>query len=147
LPPRSRARTLAAIVLLIVLGLASRRWAHALPHFVAEYAGDTLWAAMIFELAALFRPSARTGYLLLAAWLVSVGVEVTQLYHSPWVDAVRGTRLGGLVLGYGFLWSDVVCYTAGVTGAALLDYRRRLRLLVTAAATRSESADSGSSTP
>jgi Protein of unknown function (DUF2809) len=57
-----------------------------------------------------------------AALAVSYAVEVSQLYHAPWIDAVRHTRLGGLVLGYGFLWSDLVCYTVGVTLGVAIDY-------------------------
>jgi len=43
------------------------------------------------------------------------------LYHAPWIDAARATRLGALDLGYGFLWSDLVCYLVGAVGAAILD--------------------------
>ena len=41
-------------------------------------------------------------------------VEISQLYHAPWIDAIRQTALGGLVLGFGFLWTDLVCYSVGV---------------------------------
>jgi hypothetical protein len=41
-------------------------------------------------------------------------IELSQLYHSNWIDAIRQTTLGGLVLGYGFLWSDLLAYTIGV---------------------------------
>ncbi|MCY7330065.1 MAG: DUF2809 domain-containing protein [Saprospiraceae bacterium] len=36
-----------------------------------------------------------------------------QLYHAPWMDGLRVTRLGGLILGFGCLWSDLGCYTLG----------------------------------
>ncbi len=32
----------------------------------------------------------------------------------PWIDSVRQTTIGGLILGFGFLWSDLACYAAGV---------------------------------
>ena len=41
-------------------------------------------------------------------------IEISQLYHAPWIDAIRHTTLGGLVLGFGFLWSDLACYSVGV---------------------------------
>jgi len=48
-------------------------------------------------------------------------VEFSQLYHAPWIDSIRHTWLGGLVLGFGFLWTDLVCYTAGIAiGLTLL---------------------------
>ena len=36
------------------------------------------------------------------------------LYHTPWIDSIRQTTLGGLILGFGFLWSDLACYAVGV---------------------------------
>lgn len=50
----------------------------------------------------------------------SVATELSQLYHAPWIDGLRATRLGGLVLGFGFLWSDLIAHAAGVLGAAVL---------------------------
>jgi hypothetical protein len=96
------------------MGLASRRYGSALPSVLADYAGDTLWAVMVFIVIGMLNtawPSIRVAR---AALLISYGVEVSQLYHASWIDSVRNTRLGALVLGYGFLWSDIVCYTAGV---------------------------------
>jgi len=40
--------------------------------------------------------------------------EVSQFYHAPWIDSIRSTTLGGLVLGFGFKLSDLVCYCVGV---------------------------------
>lgn len=111
----------ALLVLTVALGLASRRFADVLPDFLAEYAGDALWAAMVFWIAALVFPRAATVHLAAAAFGVALVVELSQLYHAPWIDVIRGTRLGALVLGYGFLWSDLVCYAAGAGLAALID--------------------------
>ncbi len=44
----------------------------------------------------------------------AVAIEISQLYHDPWIDAIRQTTLGGLILGFGFLWSDLACYAVGV---------------------------------
>ena len=62
-----------------------------------------------------------------AAGTVSLAVELGQLYHAPWIEAVRQTRIGGLVLGFGFLWSDLACYAAGIGMAAALDHALRRR--------------------
>jgi hypothetical protein len=118
---RSRFSCAIVLALTVALGLASRRFAPALPPFVAAYAGDTLWAAMVFWLLATLSPRARTNGLAMASLAISTMVELSQLYRAPWLDAVRATTLGALVLGRGFLWSDLVCYTAGVILAALFD--------------------------
>ena len=49
-------------------------------------------------------------------------VEISQLYHAPWIDSIRHTTLGGLVLGFGFLWTDLVCYTVGIVIGAVAEY-------------------------
>lgn len=56
-----------------------------------------------------------TNRVALTALLFSYAIEISQIYHAPWIDAVRHTRPGGLVLGYVFLWSDIACYTVGVS--------------------------------
>ena len=129
---RPRVVYVGLLLLTVALGLASRRFAADLPRAVAAYAGDTLWAAMVLWLLALLVPRGRTRVLAGAALAAAAAVEVSQLYRAPWLDAVRATRLGALALGHGFLWSDLLCYAAGVGGAALLD--RALRRTVPGAA-------------
>ena len=51
----------------------------------------------------------------------SYSIEISQLYHAPWIDAIRNTILGGLILGFGFLWSDLVCYTIGIIIGIIID--------------------------
>jgi hypothetical protein len=118
---RSRTKYLIAAGVVVVLGLCSRRYSRALPEFVATYAGDTLWALTAFlGLGALF-PRWPTRRVCAAALLFSFAVELSQLYHSPWIDRIRHTRVGGMILGYGFLWSDLLCYSVGVCAGFILE--------------------------
>ena len=105
----------------IGLGLASRKWAHALPQFVASYAGDTLWATAAFWTVSVISPRTNLTRRGLTAFTIAVAVEVSQLFHPRWLDAIRETRLGGWILGFGFLWSDLACYAAGVVLAIAVD--------------------------
>lgn len=41
---------------------------------------------------------------------------------APWIHNLRRTSPGALVLGYGFLWSDVACYTVGVALSVTVEY-------------------------
>lgn len=115
---RRRAIAIAAALATIALGLASRRYAPALPDFVAAYAGDALWALLVYLLATVIAPSAPIARRAIAALAFAFAIETSQLYHAPWIDGLRANRLGALVLGSGFLWSDLVCYTAGVACGA-----------------------------
>jgi len=126
--PRSRVAYAAALVLVVAAGLGSRVFGRDLPAFVAAYAGDTLYATMVFVLFGIAAPRWSTARVGVAALATSCAIEVSQLYHAPWIDAIRATLPGALVLGYGFLWSDLACYVAGVAlgvGAETLMRRRR----------------------
>ena len=114
--PRRRPPVLRIVLIAVVvaLGLGSRRFGPSLPGFVAAYAGDTLWAVVAFLGIGLIRPRASTARVALLAMAFSALIEISQLYHAPWIDSIRGTRLGGLVLGFGFVWSDLACYALGV---------------------------------
>ena len=74
-----------------------------------------------FFLAALLFPRVPTARLALGAAAFALAIELSQLYHAPWLDAVRATRPGALILGFGFLWSDLACYAVGIALAALID--------------------------
>lgn len=76
---------------------------------------------LVFWLLALGWRRASTVRLAAGALAVSVAVECSQLYHAPWIDAIRDTRFGALVLGSGFLWTDLLCYAVGVVIAATID--------------------------
>ena len=69
---------------------------------------------MVFLLFGLFFNRKSTKWVSIAALTFSYGIEISQLYHAPWIDALRAYSLGGLILGFGFLWSDLVCYSVGV---------------------------------
>ncbi|SIQ63936.1 Protein of unknown function [Bacillus cereus] len=101
-------------IVIIILGLSSRKLAFVLPQLLNDYLGDALWALMIFTGFGFLFPKLETKRLALISLLFCYGNEVSQLYHAEWIDSIRATTLGGLVLGYGFLWSDLVAYTIGV---------------------------------
>jgi Protein of unknown function (DUF2809) len=111
---------MALLAITVVLGLGSRRLAAFLPGFIVAYAGDISWALALYLFLGLILPRWTTGRLAALALLLSLSVEVSQLYHAPWIDSIRQTAVGGLILGFSFLWSDLVCYAAGVgLGVAL----------------------------
>ncbi|MFF2797519.1 ribosomal maturation YjgA family protein [Lysinibacillus xylanilyticus] len=112
---------LIAIVITILLGLFSRKWGILLPSFVAQNAGDMLWAMMVYFGFRLLLVSKST---LTAIWLsffFSFGIEFSQLYQEDWINQIRGTTLGALILGKGFLAEDLVRYTVGIIVASVLD--------------------------
>jgi hypothetical protein len=108
-------------ILTMLVGLASRRYRQYLPTFIGEYSGDVLWALMLFLVVSFFLAGRPLFQRCIISLVLAFAVEVSQLYHAPWIDGIRNTTLGGLVLGFGFLWSDLVCYLVGITAGVLAD--------------------------
>ncbi|MEB9507215.1 DUF2809 domain-containing protein [Bacillus anthracis] len=119
-----RNRLLYAIftIIVIILGLSSRKFAFALPELLNDYLGDALWALMIFIGFGFLFLKIETKKLAFISLIFCYGIEMSQLYHAEWIDNIRATTLGGLVLGYGFLWSDLVAYTIGVGVGFLFEF-------------------------
>jgi hypothetical protein len=110
-----------AAIAVVILGLASRRYSRMLPEFLASYSGDTLWALTAFLGLGAFFTKWSTLRVSVTALLFAFAIELSQLYQSPWAAGVRHTRVGSLILGQGFLWSDLVCYSVGVALGSILD--------------------------
>ncbi|MCC8153085.1 MAG: DUF2809 domain-containing protein [Tannerellaceae bacterium] len=106
---------------IILAGLSSRKYGDYLPRFVAAYAGDILWAAMVYLGIRFLFPGYQQQKTALASLLFSYGIEFSQLYQAEWINTIRHQTVGALILGQGFLWSDLVCYTLGVGGIFLID--------------------------
>jgi hypothetical protein len=123
--PRSRYLSLAGMSVVIALGLASRRYGQHWPYGLNNHPGDALWALMIFYAWSFARPTATTTFLAKASLLTCYLVEFSQLIQAPWLNTLRHTVWGRLVLGASFSWTDLVAYTLGVAVGVLLDRWRR----------------------
>jgi hypothetical protein len=120
---RSRGTQLVILLVVIALGLTSRAYAAHLPVFVARYADDTLWATAVFLLLGVIRPAARTIPLALWTAVIALAIELSQLAHPGWLEALRRQPGVGLLLGYDFLFSDLACYAVGIVIGATVDHR------------------------
>jgi hypothetical protein len=118
---RSRPRYLLLAAGVIALGLASRHWPGLLPAALGKYPGDALWTMLVFVLWGICLPRASSLRIALLALFTSYAVEFSQLYRAPWLDALRHTAPGHLVLGTTFAWPDLAAYTAGALLAFTLE--------------------------
>ncbi len=114
---KNRLKFILFAFLLIPIGLATRSYGN---EFMKLYVGDLLWAMMIYFGFRFLFPSQSLkafGFALAFCYLI----EISQLYHADWIDSIRQNRLGGLILGFGFLWSDLVAYSVGILGGFWLE--------------------------
>ena len=100
---------LSGIAVLIALGLLSRR-----VKFVPSACGDALWAMMVyccFRIVLIRKPMIISA---VAALITSFAIEFSQMLTPDWLVKIRSTFLGHMLLGQGFLWSDLLAYTIGI---------------------------------
>jgi hypothetical protein len=115
----------ALAVAVVAAGLLWRSGFIPLPPDLSNYGGDALWALMVFVGFGFLFPRASTLTLALMALTLAWGVEFSQLYHAPWIDAVRATLPGRLVLGNTFNWPDLLAYALGVGLGAWVEWLQR----------------------
>jgi hypothetical protein len=104
---------LVCFILIIPIGLSTRKYGAGMPYIVATYGGDVLYATCMFFFLRVFWVKPPVWKMALYAFIACICVEVQQLYQAPWIIKLRHTPPFGLILGYGFLWSDCLCYAVG----------------------------------
>ena len=114
------------IVVTIIVGLLSRYYA-AVPLFI----GDVLWALMVYFIMRVLFIKAQTNRIVIYSMSFCYAIEFSQLYKAPWIDELRHTLFGRLVLGETFLWGDLLSYTVGIAIGLLISLliNKKARLL------------------
>jgi hypothetical protein len=118
---RRRSYLVAAIFATVVIGLLSRKYPWLFPSVLGKYPGDALWAQMAYWATGFAFPSASIAKVSSYALAVSYIDEFSQLYHAPWIDHIRATSMGHLVLGSAFSWADMLSYTVGIGLCAVIE--------------------------
>ena len=123
-PVFRRSRWLIAILALLVIavGLASRRGLVQFPAVLGYYPGDALWAWVVLLCVAWVRPAITRGRLVGVSLVIAFAIEFLQLYQAPWIQAVRANKLAYLVLGNGFDPLDLLAYVVGIALGAAVDW-------------------------
>jgi hypothetical protein len=128
---RNRLKYSLIAILSISLGLFSRSQYMIDVPFLKEYSGDAIWGLMVFFIFATILKQSGSIVIALSAISFCFAIEFSQLYHAPWIDTIRDYRLGGLIFGFGFKSTDLICYVAGVAIGYMIDLvllRFRLQL-------------------
>jgi len=98
-----------AVPLLIALGLLSRKVG-----FIPDPVGDALWAMTVYCCWRIMLAGKPRIVSAAAALVTSYAVEFSQLLSPDWLVRIRSTFPGHMLLGQGFLWSDLIAYTLGI---------------------------------
>jgi len=103
------------IIIVIIAGLLSRKTT-----LIPAITGDALYAVMMFlmvKFLLIHTDDRKIGVISLSICFL---IEFSQLYDAAWINQIRNNTFGALVLGRGFLWSDLLAYTVGTLVCVLL---------------------------
>ena len=108
-------------ILIIPIGLATRKYSASIPAILAEYGGDVLYATCWFFFIRIFLVRPKVWKAAIIACLICYAIELLELYNAQWMVKLRHIPPMGLILGYGFKWSDMLCYTIGCALGWVID--------------------------
>lgn len=77
--------------------------------FLGSVAYEIFWIAWVLSMA----PRWQVTPVAIAVCLLTCGIEVLQLWQPAWLQALRSTLPGRLVLGNTFSWQDFPAYIVG----------------------------------
>jgi hypothetical protein len=106
---KARLKYCVLIFIVMVAGLLSRKilW-------VPQLVGDLLWALMVYLMVRVLLINVSIKQVAIISLAFCFVIEFSQLYQANWINHIRQTLPGRLILGQGFLWSDLVAYIGGV---------------------------------
>ena len=102
--------SLVGIIVLIPIGRYSRQVS-----WLPDEVGDALWAMMVFCFWRIILVKKGLPFVALISLIHSYLVEFSQLIRWPWLMSFRGTFIGHMMFGQGFLWIDLLAYLIGIS--------------------------------
>ena len=100
--------SLAGIIVLIPIGLYSRHIS-----WLPDEVGDAFWAMMVFCFWRIILVKKGLPFVALISLIHSYLVEFSQLIRWSWLLSFRSTFIGHMMLGQGFLWTDLLAMLIG----------------------------------
>jgi hypothetical protein len=92
---------------------------------IGAYGGDAAWAMAAYAGWRMLLPSVDRLWIAGLAFGLATMAEISQLADWEWLNSIRDQRLGALLLGRGFLWSDLAAYAVGTITAMIIGLRSR----------------------
>src|SRR5690242_13332703 len=102
------------LILLVPLGVTTRRYHGFGASWVHAHAGDVAYAAFWFFVLQVLLPQLAIWKAAAADFLYCCLIEFSQMLHPPWLEALRRTLPGRLMLGSDFDPMDIADYAVGI---------------------------------
>lgn len=101
------------VIALIPIGLASKFYQGPLQFWVNNSFSSIFYEMFWIFLAALIWPRLPPGWVAFWVFVVTSVLEFLQLWKPPFLQAIRSTLIGRLLLGNSFVWGDFLYYVLG----------------------------------
>jgi hypothetical protein len=112
----TRFRMVLTLALLVVtpLGFAAKFWyCGSFDAVVADYGAGSLYEVFWILVVLWICPRVSMAKAALGVFFVTCVLECMQLWHPPFLEAIRAHALGRILIGTTFSWSDFPFYVAG----------------------------------
>jgi len=104
-----------AIIIIIPLGLVSKFYKGPLDEWLNNYSGGIFYEIFWILLVILINPKIKPSIATIWVFMITALLEVMQLWHPPFLEAIRATLIGRLLIGTTFDWWDFPHYILGCT--------------------------------
>lgn len=112
---RRRGYTTLAVIVVTILGLTAKYYRGPGQSFVNHWGPASVAYEVFFMLLAYIVVPRRGAITPVAVTvcLATITLEFLQLWHPFWLEALRSTFLGQMILGHHFSWLDLPAYPIG----------------------------------
>ncbi len=104
-----------------VFGILSRTVLFREIPVIGPWSGDTCWAIAAWFLFRVIFPRVAALEIAVLATGLCIIVETSQLLDAQWIRSLREYPVIRLLIGQGFMWSDLLLYAVGIGIAWVLD--------------------------
>lgn len=108
-----RISLLLSILLIVPIGYVARFSQGWIPESLHDALGSIAYEVFWILLVQFFYPKTSPLRTAIGVCLATCAIEVLQLWQPPFLQAVRATLPGRLILGNTFMWSDFPPYVLG----------------------------------
>ncbi len=110
-----RITILICLVFTVIFGLATKFYEGMFSEWLNNSFSSIFYEAFWIFLVIFIRPQLPPGWVALWVFIVTSFLEFIQLWKPPFLQAIRATLIGRLLLGNTFVWWDFLYYILGCT--------------------------------